>query len=79
MRLYQNFGEFAVPAMRAVGDAGPYKGKAEQRDKLKFEVSSAALVERINHRFLPQFVTNWPSGLPDKLKFKAYSAVRNSA
>ena len=38
--------------------------------KLKFEVPSAAMVECINHRFLPQFVTNWPSGLPDKLEFE---------
>ena len=27
--------------------------------KLKFEVPSATLVERINHRFLPQFVPNY--------------------
>ena len=51
-------GEFVLSTARAVGDAGPYKGKAEQPAKLKFEVPSAALVERINHRFLPQFVTN---------------------
>ena len=69
LRLYQNFGEFAVPAARAVGDAGPYKGKAEQPAKLKFEVPSAAAVEGITRRFVPQFVTNWLRALRGKLKF----------
>ena len=62
-------GEFVLSAARAVGDAGPYIGKAEQRDKPKFETNAAAVVERIPHRLVLQFVTNWLRALRGKLKF----------
>ena len=36
-------GEFPLPSARAVGDAGPYKGKPKQNTKLKIESSPKAI------------------------------------
>ena len=50
--------------------------KCKQNDKLKFEESSAVMAEGITCQFAAQFVTNWPSGLPDKLKFEKQTGKR---